>query len=147
MIFRTAADLIDQFRWLTPREDWSNEPLQFNSDAEAWTELDNLPVGWIEGFVEEMLYEIDEVLNEYDCVEDYHVIAAENNNGLFKWEHAGFPLEAKEELDASVKVYKKAANETCMECGIRGKSYLVDGQMVVACDLHKPNEEELDVLL
>jgi hypothetical protein len=146
MIFRTAADLIEQFPWLNPREDWSNDYLEFDEAEEAWTELDDLPDGWKEGFLEEMLYEIDEVLNEYDCVEDYRVIKAENNNGLFKWEHAGYPIEAKEELDNIVKVYRKAANETCMECGMRAKAYLVDGEMVVVCELHKPHEDEIDVL-
>jgi hypothetical protein len=147
MIFRTPAELIEQFPWLNPREDWSNDYVQFDDEEEAWTELDDLPEGWKEGFLEEMLYEIDEVLNEYDCVETYRVIKAENHLGLFKWEHTGFDYEAKEHLDAIVKVYKKAALETCMECGMRGKSYLSNGEMVVACDLHKPSEEDIDILL
>jgi hypothetical protein len=147
MIFRTAAELIDEFKWLNPREDWSDDYIEFSDDSKAWTELDDLPYGWKEGFVEEMLYEIDEVLNEYDCYDTYRVIRAENHFGLFKWEHTGFPYEAKEYLDAIVSTYKKAATETCMECGMRGKAYQINGEIVVRCDLHKPVGADLDVEL
>jgi hypothetical protein len=146
MIFRNAEDLIDEFKWLSPREDWSDEHIEF-SEGEHWTELDNLPDGWKEGFLEEMLYEIDEVLNNYECYDEYRVLEADVRAGQLKWVHAGFPLEAKEELDAIVKTYKKASLETCMECGMRGKAYLVNGDIIVRCDLHKPEEDEIDVLL
>jgi hypothetical protein len=146
MIFRTAEDLIDQFPWLNPREDWSNDYVEFD-DGEYWTELDDLPEGWKEGFLEEMLYEIDEVLNEYDCIETYRVIEAKNHHGELKWSHGGYPLEAKEEIEAIIKVYKKASLETCMVCGRVGKAYMVDGEIIVACDLHKPSEDDIDVLL
>ena len=145
MIFRNAEDLIEEFKWLNPREDWSDEYIDF-SDGGHWTELDDLPEGWKEGFLEEMLYEIDEVLKEYDCEEDYRVMEVKNHHGQLKWLHGGFPLEAKEELDAIVKVYKKASLETCMECGRVGKAYLASGEFKVACELHKPDEDDLDVL-
>jgi len=147
MMYRTAAELIEQFPWLNPREDWSNDYLQFDDEEDTWTELDDLPEGWKEGFLEDMLTEIDEVLNEYDCVETYRVIAAANRGGIFKWEHAGFVPEAREDLNRIIKLYKKVANETCMECGMRAKSYQVDGDIIVACDIHKPDEADLDVLL
>jgi hypothetical protein len=146
-MFRTAAELIEQFPWLNPREDWSNDYIQFDGEEDVWTELDDLPEGWKEGFLEDMLTEIDEVLNEYDCVEDYRVLRAENKMGLFKWDHAGYTLDAKEDLDRIVKLYKKVANETCMECGMRAKAYQANGEIVVACDLHKPEEDDIDVLL
>ena len=146
MMFRNAAELIEQFPWLNPREDWSNDYIEFEDEEDIWTELDNLPEGWKEGFLEEMLYEIDEVLNEYDCVETYRVVRAENRMGLFKWDHTGYDLEAKEQLDAIVKTYKQAALETCIECGMRGKAYQVDGEIVVACDIHKPDKDDLDVV-
>jgi hypothetical protein len=147
MMFRTAAELIEQFPWLNPREDWSNDYIQFDGEEDVWTELDDLPEGWKEGFLEDMLSEIDEVLNEYDCVETYRVIKAENRFGIFKWEHTGFPKEAREDLENIIKTYKKAANEICMECGMRAKAYLVNGEIIVACELHKPDEDDLDILL
>lgn len=146
MIFRSAEDLIEQYSWLNPRDDWSDDYINF-SDGGYWTELDNLPEGWKEGFLEEMLAEIDEVLNEYDCAEDYRVLEAANRLGQLKWLHGGFPLEAKDELDAIIKVYKKASLETCMECGRLGKAFLANGEMLIACDLHKPEEDDIDVLL
>jgi hypothetical protein len=146
MMFRTAEELIEQFKWLNPREDWSDEYLEFTK-GEHWTELDNLPEGWKEGFIEDMLYEIDEVLNEYDCVEDYKILEATNRHGELKWVHGGFPLEAKKDLEAIVRLYKKVSIETCMQCGRAGKMYQVDGDIIVACDLHAPNEDDVDVLL
>lgn len=145
-MFRTAEELIEQYPWLCPREDWSDDYIDF-SDGGHWTELDYLPEGWKEGFIEDMLAEIDEVLNEYDCVEDYRVIEAENKNGELKWMHTGFPGEAREDLNRIIKMYKKISLETCMECGRAGKAYLVNGQVIVACDLHKPDEDDIDILL
>lgn len=146
MMFRNAEDLIEQYSWLNPREDWSDDYIDF-SDGGHWTELDNLPEGWKEGFLEEMLAEIDEVLNEYDCVENYRLIEVVNRHGQLKWVHGGYPLEAKEDLDAILKTYKKVSLETCMECGRVGKAYMVNGEIIVACDLHKPEEDDIDVLL
>jgi hypothetical protein len=146
MIYRTAEQLIEQYSWLNPREDWSDDYIDF-TDGGHWTEVDDLPIGWKEGFLEEMLYEIDEVLNQYDCVEDYRVLEASNKHGQLKWSHGGFPLDAKEELDAIVKLYKKVSIETCMECGRLGRGYQVNGEIIIACDLHKPNEDDIDVLL
>jgi hypothetical protein len=111
-MFRTAAELIEQFPWLNPREDWSNDYIQFDGEEDVWTELDDLPEGWKEGFLEDMLTEIDEVLNEYDCVEDYRVLSASSFGGILKWQHAGFVDEAREDLNRIVKMYKKIANET-----------------------------------
>ena len=145
MMFRTAEELIEQYPWLNPREDWSDDYIQFE-DGEHWTEIDNLPEGWKEGFIDDMLAEIDEVLNEYDCVEDYRVLDAMEWQGELKWKHAGFPIEAKADLDKIVKLYKKVSMETCMECGRAGKAYQVDGNIIIACDLHKPSEDDLDVI-
>ena len=147
MMFRNAAELIEQFPWLNPREDWSNDYIEFDGEEDVWTELDDLPEGWKEGFLEDMLTEIDEVLNEYDCVEDYRVLSASSFGGILKWQHAGFVDEAREDLNRIVKMYKKIANETCMECGRYGKSYSVSGDIITACDLHKPDEDDIDVLL
>lgn len=145
MMLRTAEELIEQYPWLNPREDWSDDYIQFE-DGEYWTLIDNLPEGWKEGFIEDMLAEIDEVLNEYDCVEDYRILDTMEWQGELKWKHAGFPFEAKDDLDKIVKLYKKVSMETCMECGRAGKAYQVNGNIIIACDLHKPDESDLDIV-
>jgi hypothetical protein len=146
MMLRTPEELIEQYPWLNPREDWSDDYIQFE-DGDHWTEIDNLPEGWKEGFIEDMLAEIDEVLNEYDCIEDYRVLDVMEWQGELRWKHAGFPLEAKSDLDKIIKLYRKVSMETCMECGRVGKAYQIDGNIIIACDLHKPSEDDLDVLL
>jgi hypothetical protein len=146
MVYRTAEELIEQYSWLNPREDWSDDYVDF-SEGGHWTLLDYLPDGWKESFLEEMLYEIDELINEYDCVDDYRVLDTVVLHGQLRWQHGGFPIEAKEELDAVVKKYKAISLKTCMECGAEGRAYQVDGDIIVACDLDKPNDDEIDVLL
>lgn len=146
MIFRTTEDLLDEFPWLAPKEDWSDDRLDF-AEGGHWTEIDDLPIGWKEGFLEEMLYEIDEVIKDYDCEADYVVIETHAKHGQLFWNHTGFPSEARAELNAIVKAYQKTSVETCMTCGRLGKGYLVNGEVIIACDLHKPEEDDIDVLL
>lgn len=146
MMFKNAAELIYEFPWLAPRDDW-DEPMEFYKESEAWTEVDGLPEGWKEGFLEDMLYEIDEVIKEYDCEDTYRVTSAFDYMGVITWSHTGFPASARPALTKIIDNYKKVCTETCMICGRFGKMYQANGQFVVRCDLHKPDEEDLDVLL
>jgi hypothetical protein len=146
MMFSNAAELIYEFPWLAPKDDW-NEPTEFYNDDDAWTEVDGLPVGWKEGFLEEMLYEINEVVNEYDFAETYTVTSALDYHGVLKWAHTGYPPEASKEIKEIIKKYEHISTKTCMECGREGKMYSVGGRFLVLCDLHKPDEDDIDVLL
>lgn len=146
MMFKNAAELIYEFPWLAPKDDW-NEPTEFYDEDDAWTEVDGLPEGWKEGFLEEMLYEINDVINEYDCTETYTVTTAIDYQGVLKWAHTGYAAEARKELAAIVKKYEDISTRTCMECGREGKMYSVNGRFLVLCDLHKPHEDDIDVLL
>ena len=105
-------ELVDKYPFLYPR-DWYGKPLE--SYDYSFTELDDLPEGWVQAFGETMCEEIKQELLRCNCLDDFVILQTKEKFGTLRLYYCGVPRECH--IDEIIEKYEKVSAVTCAHCG------------------------------
>lgn len=108
-------ELVDKYPFLWPRYlDNENFGKKWEPYNYEYTELDNLPDGWVNSWVLNFLEEINEILIEKDLLDNYFIVRMSQELWhKFKYK-ANIDIPEIEEL---VEKYSKNLDNYCIFCG------------------------------
>lgn len=117
--------LINLYPWLKPKNRFTGEVL--DDYDYSYTELDNLPNGWLRAFGLQLVEELDKALGDFR--EEYRIIEIKEKYGMLCWYDSGHTDEAEEVIDK----YQQLSAKTCIECG-KPATQLSVGWICPYCD-------------
>lgn len=103
--------LVKRFPFLNPWRDESS----FQRKGHYWygyTWLDDIPSGWRNSFIMDMLKEIKAQLKKENALNEYSVIQTKEKYGSLRWYDNG-----SKEIADIVKKYEEISEKTCCVCG------------------------------
>ena len=112
-------ELVERYPFLLPRYDWSQELLE-DYDY-GFTNLDDLPKGWVKAFGLQMCEDLRKILVEANYLEEYRILQWKEKWGRLTIYSGGYPNEIADQYNAWEDKYEKLSTQTCIGCGKPGK--------------------------
>jgi hypothetical protein len=110
--------LVERYPFLLPRYEWSQEPLD-DYDYE-FTNLDDIPQGWVKSFGIQMCEELRDILIEGNYLDDFRILQWKEKFGRLRIYSNGIPEKISNKYYAWEHKYEKLSGETCYSCGKPG---------------------------
>lgn len=78
---------------------------------------DEMPIGWVDSFAEDMVNELMDVLFEERLLDSYQVLDVKEKFGGLRWYAGGFNDEIPKSYWAWLDKYEELSMHTCVVCG------------------------------
>ena len=122
----TNKKLVEEYPYLLPRNVWTGEVV--DGYDYSWTELDNVPMGWVELFLH-MCEEIREPLIQANYIDEFRFLQIKEKYGSLRAYTTGAP----EEVHNIINKYEALSQRTCVECG-KPATKISQGWICPYCD-------------
>lgn len=103
--------MVENYPFLQVKDEWTNELIE----SKSWIYLDDLPVGWVKAFGEQMCEELMNILRAHDYVEKYQIVQVKEKFGALCWyDNAHYDWE---DYKKWYHKYEELSRYTCVDCG------------------------------
>lgn len=120
--------LLKKYPWLAPM-DWWGRRLSPRQHKYEWTELNELPRGWVKAFGEMMCEELDQVLIKNHMKDDFYIFQLKEKWGRMEMYHN----HCTDEISRVIDKYSTLSENICAFCGRPDTIVTTDGWVIPMC--------------
>lgn len=131
--------LLKKYPWLAPM-DWWGRRLSPKQHKYEWTELDELPRGWVKAFGEMMCEELDGVLKALGIKDKFYLLQVKEKWGSMTIYYS----PCYEEIDRVIDKYSLLSENICAHCGAVDVPMTTDGWCLPLCKKCFDNDRRWD---
>lgn len=122
-------ELITEYPFLLPRDWEGNIPENYDY---SWTEVDEIPEGWLISFGELLFNELKEECEKFNYLNDLRFVQVKEKFGGLRIYTNGYPKDAK--IDEIIEKYSLLSENICIECGKPDVPMVMDGWISPYCE-------------
>ena len=127
-------ELVKRWPFLVSKIDyWTGKSIPEEELDYESTWWDEIPVGWVKAFGEQMCDELLEILNKADYVDEYQIVQIKEKFGGLRWYDNGVPDIVWDEYKDWLYKYEELSFKTCIFCG-EPATRMTTGWILPVCD-------------